>query len=420
MITGHSLRLGAITTSMALLVVLLTGGLFRVFSSKIVLALLAFTAWLCLCTPFSVWRGGSFSQVTSWLLSLISLILLAGCVEGLEHCRRAMYAMAVAVLAIEALSFVLGTSNSVRDDGRLSFVGGTFANANDLAALLLMGLPFCLLVVRTRKGMSLLKFGCIVGLLLIPITVVRTGSRGGLLALVIMFAIYFFSIPTLQKIPLAIGTLILAVAAMVFSSHDALERYKTIFRSSDETYYSSAAQESAALSTRARKELFMSSVRLTFHHPIVGVGPGMFQIADARNAEEEKHAAAWHQTHNTFTQISAEDGLPGLFLYMAALVLCFKSVRSSRQRALQHSELPALQHMAYCLRLSLLAFTITAVFASNAYYFYFPLVAGLCAALEQSAILAVQALPPREEGSKSPARTPRRPLVENAVPARFV
>lgn len=57
---------------------------------------------------------------------------------------------------------------------------------------------------------------------------VRTGSRGGLLALVIMFAIYFFSVPVLQKIPLAVGALVLAVAAILFTTHDALERYKTI------------------------------------------------------------------------------------------------------------------------------------------------------------------------------------------------
>ena len=62
-----------------------------------------------------------------------------------------------------------------------------------------MGLPFCLLVVRTRVGLSVLKVGCLIGLFLIPLSVVRTGSRGGLLALLIMFILYFFSVPPCKE-----------------------------------------------------------------------------------------------------------------------------------------------------------------------------------------------------------------------------
>lgn len=382
-VTGHGLRLGLITSILAVAVVLLSGGLYRVLTSGIARAILAFTVWLCVCTPFSIWRGGSVQLLIFWLISLLSLVLVAGCVEGLEQCRRALYTMAAAVLAIEILSFVLGSMVATNDVGRFSFVSGTFANPNDFATLLLMGLPFCLLVARTRRGVSVFRVACVLGLVLIPITVVRTGSRGGLLALVLMFALYFISVPTLQKIPLAMGALLLGVVALVFASSSALERYRTIFVGSDVTYHNSV-EASAAESTRTRKELFLDSLRLTAQHPIFGVGPGMFQVADAKDAEERKQPAAWHQTHNTFTQVSAEEGIPGLFIYMAALILCFKAIRSGRRYALQHPEIPYLGDMAFCLRFSMMAFTITAIFASNAYYFYFPLVAGLCAAFERS------------------------------------
>ena len=53
-----------------------------------------------------------------------------------------MYTMAIAVVVIEVCSIILGTSQLAADNGRLAFVAGTFANANDLAALLLMGVPF--------------------------------------------------------------------------------------------------------------------------------------------------------------------------------------------------------------------------------------------------------------------------------------
>jgi len=407
MVAGHSLRLGLIITVLAVLGILLSGSLYRVFSSKIVLALSAFTGWLCLCTVFSIWRGGSASQVVFWCVSVVGLILLAGCIEGAEQCRKAGYAVAVAVLGIEVLSFFLGSTANAKDAGRFAFVSGTFANANDFAALLLMGLPFCLLVVRTRRGLSVLKGVCILGLFLVPLSVVRTGSRGGLLALLILFILYFFSVPPVQRFPLAIMALLLAVAAAVFSGSGALDRYKTMFRSGDTVYYANAAESSAALSTLSRKELFLSSVRLTIQHPLLGVGPGMFQIADARDAEEKKHPAAWHQTHNTYTQISCEDGLPALLFYGAALFFCFKATRVVRQGAAAHPELRPYADTAFCLRLSLIAFAVTGIFASNAYYFFFPLLAGLSAALERSVSADMKASKTRQDTYPQPPAPPR-------------
>jgi O-antigen ligase len=225
--------------------------------------------------------------------------------------------------------------------------------------------------------------------------------------MLIMFILYFFSVPVLQRVPLAIMALLLAVAAAVFSSSGALDRYKTIFRSGDAVYYANTTEESAALSTLSRKELFLSSVHLTLQHPILGVGPGMFPIADAKDAEEQKHPAAWHQTHNTYTQISCEEGLPALFFYCAALFFCFKATRVVRKGAAAHPELRPYSDTAFCLRLSLIAFAVTGTFASDAYYFYFPLLAGLCAALERSVSADMKAPKTRQNAQPLPPALPR-------------
>jgi len=93
---------------------------------------------------------------------------------------------------------------------------------------------------------------------------------------------------------------------------------------------------------------------------------------------------SWHETHNTFTQLSCEDGLPGLFLYCLTLLFCFKIVRSAEKRARPCPALSSVRHMAVALRLSLIAFTGTALFASNAYMYYFPMLAALCVALDRA------------------------------------
>ena len=54
-------------------------------------------------------------------------------------------------------------------------------------------------------------------------------------------------------------------------------------------------------------------------HPIFGVGPGIFTVGEADLAKSEGQAAQWHVSHNSYTQVSSEMGIPGLLLYLAAL-----------------------------------------------------------------------------------------------------
>jgi len=149
-------------------------------------------------------------------------------------------------------------------------------------------------------------------------------------------------------------------------------------------------------------------MQLTLRHPLLGVGPGMFEVANAGFTEETTgHASfnAWHQTHNTFTQVSSEDGLPGLFLYCLTLLFCFRIVRSVEKRARQYPALSSVRHMAIALRLSLIAFTGTALFASTAYGYYLPMLAALCVALDRAtAELFLSQIP---SGSEQPKTMPQ-------------
>ena len=116
-------------------------------------------------------------------------------------------------------------------------------------------------------------------------------------------------------------------------------------------------------------------------------------------ATPRQRAASWHPTfylaifHTCFTYtrfpevfsiLTGLGGFPGLFLYLAALYFCFKVTRTARRQARLYAEFRYAGEIAFTLQLTLLAFTITAIFAGNAYYFYFPMVAGLCAAFERA------------------------------------
>src|ERR1022692_93710 len=140
MVTGSALHSARILMVLALLTTLLFGGAVRAVFSKIGISLLAFTAWLCICVPFSIWRGGSARALRDfWILSLFSFVIIAASVQGLDQCRRLMYTLAAATAFIEFFTIVIGRVQA----GRVALMGGTLGNANYLAMMLLMGAPFC-------------------------------------------------------------------------------------------------------------------------------------------------------------------------------------------------------------------------------------------------------------------------------------
>jgi O-antigen ligase len=201
-----------------------------------------------------------------------------------------MYALAAATVFIETFTLVTGRVQG----GRVALLKGTLGNANYLALILLMGVPFCLFVMRTKRGLSPLKFACLLMVLCIPVTVVSTGSRGGLVTLAVMFVIYFWPLPASQKVVVSIVALILLVVAIAWSTRSALDRFRTIFSNSTPVHLSESEQ-SAIESADLRKELLLSSLQLTLRHPLLGVGPGMFSLANANYAVADTGRAntAW-------------------------------------------------------------------------------------------------------------------------------
>jgi len=407
MVTGTPMHAVRIIVGLALLAILLFGGDIRAAFSKVGICLIAFTLWMCLCVPFSIWRGGSFRMLRdTWLMSIFSFVIIASAVQGLEQCRKIMYTLAAATVFIEVVTLAIGRVQQ----GRMALLGGTLGNANYLALMLLMGVPFGLFVMRTKPGFSLLKLACLLMLFCIPVTVAATGSRGGLVTLAVMFLMYFVPLPASQKVVVGVVALILSVVAIAWSTRSALDRFRTILSTSPPVRLS-MSELSAIESMELRKDLLYSSLQLTIRHPLLGVGPGMFSVANASYVQAttgRPNFNAWHETHNTFTQVSCEDGVPGLFFYCLALLFCFRIVHSADKRARQYPALSSVRHMAFALRLALVAFTGTAVFASNAYMYYFPMLAGLCVALDRA--IAAQLLSLVPAGSESPdIRAPFRP-----------
>lgn len=129
-------------------------------------------------------------------------------------------------------------------------------------------------------------------------------------------------------------------------------------------------------SSEARKNLLKASIKITIQNPLVGVGPGQFAVAENDDQKRlGRTRGAWQVTHNSYTEVSSETGIPGLLLFAGSFFLSASSRCAGL--SLRASLYPEVRRFATCLMLSIAAFAVCITFASLAYRFYLPTLIGL-------------------------------------------
>jgi O-antigen ligase len=382
------LHIPFIVSFLALLACALGNGLRKAVDNRVGTLFLLFTFWLCVATLFSTWRGGSYMMLTElWFKSYLVFVLVAGLVTSLQDCRKLMYVFAYASLTIFALSLVFRVD---RGDGRIYLSHGTLSNPNDTAQLLLMGIPFWYLMMVTKEHNAIRRmfaFFCVLPVLKI---LLATGSRGALLAVVSMMLVVFWRATLQSKLKWTVIGAVGFVAVFLVLPSSLRNRYATMF--GGHSTESTAEFEREALDSKEqRTALLKQSIRLTFKHPIFGVGPGVYPVAANQESMSFNQRGAWLETHNAYTQVSSEGGFPALFFFVGVIVTCFKMIAQVLRASSKRPQLEHLQNMARCQMLSLLGFAVTSFFSSVAYSLYLPALAGLTIVLYEQANREVRA-----------------------------
>lgn len=375
---GSSIRLPLILGTLAVLLALINGALVRALAARPGQLLIAFTLWMVAITPLSHWRGGSVELLTTqWLKSMMTYLMIVGLAQTLRQCRHVMHAIALAVLVAALIVLYFGTTVA----GRLAAPKGLLENPNDLAQILLLGFPFWYLLLIER---SRIPFRRALGLLcMIPVLIVlfRTGSRGGLVAFVVVCGVIFFYASAAGKLKMLLAGLVGAVMILVISPEAVTVRFALTMKPEvNEAGFVDSYQLQAAESSQQRLSLFKESVVLTLRNPIFGVGPGQFQSVQAKKAGEEGERAIWRESHCAYTQLSSENGLLGFFLYGAAILYCIHVANRYYKLTRNRSETSDIAAMSCALLMSLIGFATTAMFSSVAYHLFFPALAGLTTA----------------------------------------
>ena len=318
--------IGYLHIPMTLFIVLMAmalakGSLQTVFqSSKVVKYYCFFTIWVLLSFPFSAWRGGSTPFVQSQLQSFIILVIIVQLVKTKRDWERVATAYAVATLTAAVMSFFMGVSI----EGRVALFNGFLADPNAFALFMVVGLPFWWLKASRSSGIKkLFYYACTA-----PIypALARAGSRSGMLAMLVLFAVTFYFANGSRKVLIILLGLVGGVAAFVALPDYLKVRYMTFFVSNASDNAMQGRLDADVQSSEGRRMLLIQSVRMTFQHPVLGVGPGVFNVVawDERKATLGPKAGAALVSHNTYTQVSSEIGLPGFFLFVGTVFLCFR------------------------------------------------------------------------------------------------
>lgn len=348
-----------------LIVITLAKGSFRItFQSKISIAFALFTGWVALSVPFSKWRFASIGPLESQIQALVIFIIIVQLIRTPAQYRKITGAYAYAILFASVLSFYFGRSV---ENGRLALANGTLGDPNEFALALVVGLPFWWDKANVAKGPK--KIYCLLCTAPILLAFLKTGSRSGLFTLAMLVFVTFLLAPITRKMLIAAGCLILVIASSLLLPDYLKARYQTIFSPADANTLDKRDVkhlDSDIASSEERKALLIQSIQMTFQNPIFGVGPGVFSYASWDQRKEESGVGGLAQvTHNTYTQISSETGIPGFLLFAATMVMVLKSAFSA-YRALKDTD-PVMAKTGSYLFSMLAAFAVGIFFLSVGY-----------------------------------------------------
>jgi len=329
-------KIAGLLTGIALLGAIFGEGASLARDSKV---LLIFLGYLCLTIPVSYWRAGSFDVVVNGFSKYVLIAVAAACAaSSISRLRRLMLVQTLAMFTLAQVSLFFPSRA-----GRMYGVGQMFSDPNDLALNLCIVMPLCIAFLLSARSGVVKVFWTGVAVIML-IAIVFTSSRGGTLTLIAVAPAILIRFRIKARVTAFLVLLLVCTftTAAIFAGSSYIERMKTI------------ADPDSEASSEARHAMLIASLHMTMRHPIFGVGPGQF----------EQTSGFWHQTHNSYTQLSSEAGIPALILFIYLIRRTFKNLRQCNRECEENVTLH-LVNGVYC---GMIAYVVGAFFLSTGFW----------------------------------------------------
>lgn len=227
-------------------------------------------------------------------------------------------------------------------------VGGMFGNPNEMAMHFVMMTPIAIALGLASKSTlsKLLYFSMAV--LFVGANMV-TFSRGGFLGLLAVGAALAWKLGRRQRLNVTLASLVVGGIAILAAPGNYGLRMLSIFIPGLDPVGSSDQ----------RRELLERSLLVTARNPW-GIGIGNFPIVGIHNL----------QSHNAFTQVSAELGLLGLAAYLIFMISPFRKLGAIERTQFDVGKAGWFYYLAIGLQASIIGYMVSSFFASVAYNWF--------------------------------------------------
>lgn len=236
-------------------------------------------------------------------------------------------------------------------------IGGIFGNPNDMAIHLVTMVPIALGMAFGSKNI-LKRLALLGAAVLFVAAIVVTYSRGGFLGLMGAALVFTFILGRKKK-GVAIFVLILAAGLlMAIAPGNYLGRVLSIFGLAGDPTGSAAA----------RKTVLIHSLIVAIRNPF-GVGMGNYRFMAPHDAV----------SHNAYTQVATEMGIPALIVYILFMVMSLRRLKQIEKDDSAFGK--RAYYLSVGLRAGLVGYMISSFFASVAYQWYVYYLVGFSFAL---------------------------------------
>jgi O-antigen ligase len=310
--------------------------------------------------PFAYHRQVAFDFIFfNYLINVLFFYILLLQVDSFERLKRFLTILLICSLFYSVFSLTLGAFSQ----GRFFTYGSVF-DPNDIAYVLISLFPLSLFyVVRNdgilKKILAIVTIGASIPVILL------SGSRGGLLGLITVFLLIFFTrMGSLKFFYKLLILLSIVMIANFYSEKINIDRYLTLTEVSED--YNMTDEF-------GRLQVWKKGLELFFSNPITGVGVNCFAMAIGYLRGELFLIPFWQAPHNSYLQIAAETGIIGFVIFILIIYITLKNFADCRKLKTLSEKAQELAAIAGLFEISFIGHLIAAFFLSQGYSIFFML-----------------------------------------------
>jgi O-antigen ligase len=290
----------------------------------------AFIVWAFVTAPWAM--DPEVAQHTA--IARLKVFIVFHVVINALRTERYLRLYILFVLACFVLSPVRGTLINYVEGytyfGRAIW-NSSYANPNDLAAMSLLTLGLALSVVADNRERKFLRWGAAVSAVALVAVILLTQSRGAFIGLILGLGAGGFALAW-KRPRLLVTFLILGAVGASLVPGAVWTRLSGIGQLTNTSTIAMADPEGSAAQ---RWEIQKTAFRIFQDHPLVGVGLGCYPFANKLYAPK----LGPRDTHDTYMNIAAELGLPGLLMWVGLVSAVFRHWWRA-QAALREAAIP--------------------------------------------------------------------------------